>query len=139
MHCEELCLAADRAKIAAYLTLFRPCFEYCNVVWTLYTAKNIKIESVQHRAAKWIKSSFDPFTFQWSKSSDVCLRELGWPSLERRRNYACITMLYAILYKFTPIKFSDCFQLNTQITFFNNSMFKHFKLTLKPFLFLSSE
>jgi len=42
------------------------------------SAKNInKIESVQRRAAKWIKSSFDPLTFQWSKSSDVCLRELG--------------------------------------------------------------
>jgi len=54
-----------------------------------------------HRAAKWIKSSFDPLTFQWSKTSDVCLKELaiGWPSLEKRRYYACITMLYAILHK----------------------------------------
>jgi len=46
----------DRAKAAAYLTLMRPCLEYCNVVWTLYTTKNINmIESVQCRAAKWIK------------------------------------------------------------------------------------
>ena len=64
----------DRAKATAYLALVRPCLEYCNVVWTLYTA--------QHRAAKWIKSSL---TFQWTKSSDECLRELEWPSLEQRR------------------------------------------------------
>ena len=42
----------DRAKATAYLILVRPCLEYCNVVWTLYTAKNINlIESVQRRAA----------------------------------------------------------------------------------------
>ena len=103
----------DRAKATAYLTLVRPSLECCNVVWTLYTAKNINlIESVQCRAARWIKSYFDPLTFQWTKSSDECLRELEWPSLEQRHNYACVTMLYAILNKFTPIKFSDYFQIN---------------------------
>jgi len=59
----------DREKAAAYLTLVRPCLEYCYVVWTLYTAKNINmLESVQRRTAKWIKSSFDPLTFQWYKN-----------------------------------------------------------------------
>ena len=48
----------DRAKALAYLALVRPCLEYCNVVWTLHTSKNIDlIESVQCRAARWIKSS----------------------------------------------------------------------------------
>jgi len=103
----------DRAKAMAYLTLVRPCLEYCNVVWTLYTAKNINmVESVQRRAARWIKSSFDPSTFQWSKSSIDCLRELGWPSLEQRRRYACIVMLYTILHELAPIRFADFFQLN---------------------------
>ena len=88
----------DRVKATACLTLLRPFLEYCNVVWTLYTAKNINlIESVQRRAARWIKSSFYSLTFQWTKSSDECLRELEWPSLEQRCNYACVTMLYAIV------------------------------------------
>jgi len=37
------------------------------------------IVSVQCRAALWIQSSFDPLTLQWTKSSDECIRELGWP------------------------------------------------------------
>ena len=103
----------EKAKTLAYLALVRPCLEYCSVVWTLHTSKNIGlIESVQRRAARWIKSFFDPLTLQWSKSSSECIRELGWPSLELRRNYACIVMLYTILNNLTPIKFSDYYQLN---------------------------
>ena len=95
------------------LSLVRPRLEYCNVVWTLHTSKNIDLlESVQRRAARWIKSSFDPLTLQWTKSSSECIRELGWPSLELRRNYACIILLYTIFHNLTPIKFSDYFQLN---------------------------
>ena len=106
-HCKQIVHKAtqslnrctDRAKAAAYLTLVKPCLEYCKDVWTLYTTKNINmIESVQRRAAKWIKSSFNPSTFQWSKSSDECLKELGWPSLKKRHDYACIAMLYSIMH-----------------------------------------
>jgi len=70
------------------------------------------IVSVQHRAAWWIKSSFDPLTLQWTKSSDECIRELGWPSLELQCNYACIVMLYAMLNNLTPITFSEYYWLN---------------------------
>ena len=82
-------------------------------MWTLHTSKNIGlVESVQRRAARWIKSFFDPLTSQWTKSSSECIRELGWPSLELRCNYACIVMLYTILNNPTPIKFSEYYQLN---------------------------
>ena len=54
----------DKAETLAYLALVRHCLEYCSVVWTLHTSKNINlmesVESVQCRAAQWIKSSFDP-------------------------------------------------------------------------------
>ena len=100
-----------KAKTLAYLALVRPCLEYCRVVWTLHTSKNIDlIESVQRRAARWIKSSFDPLALQWTKSSSECIRELGWPSLELRRIYACIVMLYVILSNLTPITFSEYYQ-----------------------------
>ena len=89
----------DRAKALAYLALVRPCLEYCNVVWTLHTSKNIDlIESVQRRAARWIKSSFDSTTFQWIKSSSECLDELRWPSLELRRNYILCVLYCSMLY-----------------------------------------
>ena len=51
-------------------------------------------------------------TYVRKPSSSECIRELGWPSLELRRNYACIVMLYTILNNLTPIKFSDYYQLN---------------------------
>ena len=103
----------EKAKTLAYSALVRPCLEYCSVVWTLHTSKNIGlIESVQRRAARWIKSFFDRLTSQWTKSSSECIRELGWPSLELRRNYTCIVMLYTILNNLTPIKFSEYYQLN---------------------------
>ena len=42
----------DRAKALPYLALVRPHLEYCNVVLTLHTSKNIDfIQSVQRRAA----------------------------------------------------------------------------------------
>ena len=107
----------EKAKTLAYVALVRPRLEYCNVVWTLHTSKNIDLlESVQRRAAWWIKSSFDPLTLQWTKSSSECIRELGWPSLELRRNYACIILLYTIFNNLTLIKFSDYFQLNELTT-----------------------
>ena len=88
-----------------------------NLLQQSIAAKNTNlIESVQRRAARWIKSYFDPLTIQWTKSSDECLRELEWPSLGQRRNYGCVTMLYAILNKLTPIKFSDYFQINDLLT-----------------------
>ena len=36
--------------------------------------------------------------------------------LELRRNYACVLLLYTIFNNFTPIKFSDYFQLNELTT-----------------------
>ena len=87
----------EKAKTLAYVALVRPRLEYCYVVWTLHTSKNIDLlESVQRRAARWIKSSFDPLTLQWTKSSNECIRDLGWPSLELRRNYTCVILLYTI-------------------------------------------
>ena len=96
-------------KTLAFLPLVRPCLEYFIGVWTLHTSKNIDLmESMQHRVARWIKSSFDPLILQWTTSSSECIRKFGWPSLELRRNYACIiVLLYAIINNLTPIDFSD--------------------------------
>ena len=73
------------AKINAYKALVRPYLEYACLVWTLYTAHdNDLLESVQHRAARWIKSFWDSSALKWFKSSTTCIKELGWPSLKVR-------------------------------------------------------
>ena len=107
----------DVAKSLAYKALVRPCLEYGCTVWSPYTIKNINLlESVQHRAARWIKSKYDSSLYRWTKSTDDCLEELKWPTLELRRQYQTIVMVYSILHKQTPIIFSHHFGFNTNST-----------------------
>ena len=107
----------DVAKSLAYKALVRPCLEYGCTVWSPYTIKNINLlESVQRRAARWIKSKYDSSLYRWTKSTDDCLEELKWPTLELRRQYQTIVMVYSILHKQTPIIFSHHFGFNTNST-----------------------
>ena len=71
------------------------------------------LESVQRRAAHWIKSKYDPNLYKWTKSSDVYLEELCWPTLELRRHYLTIIMIHSILHKLTPINLTSHFKFYT--------------------------
>ena len=104
------------AKAHAYKAIIRPCLEYACTVWCPYIAGDIKaLESVQRRAARWINSSYDPILQLWTKSSDLCISELGWPLLSSRRKYFSVLMVYSIL-KGAPIDFSKHFQFNNLST-----------------------
>ena len=76
------------------------------------------LESVQRRAARWACGSrWSPVQRQWSKSSDVCLQELHWPTLSSRRNYLSVSMMYDILNgRYDSLKFSDYCNFNTSCT-----------------------
>ena len=91
------------------------------------------LKSVQRRATWWIKSSFDSTTLRWTKSGSECLNELRWISLEPRHNYMCVVLLYAILNNFTPIKFSDYFQLNDFSTHSHPFMILPFPFSINAF------
>ena len=91
--------------------------EYACAVWNPYTVHDIALlESVQNRAAHWIKSSWDSSTFKWSKSSSISTEELRWPSLKVHGNNISVLTLYSILHGTTSINFSHYFQLNTLAT-----------------------
>ena len=96
------------AKSLAYQSIIRPIMEYGCKVWNPYQLGNISmLERIQRRAARWsCGSRWNPITLSWSKSLEVCLRELLWPTLQLRQQYFSILTLYDILHKRCPLNFS---------------------------------
>ena len=80
-------------KSAAYKALVRPHVEYCSSVWDPST-KNLKdkIEMVQRRSARWVCNSYR--TRPNSTGPTEMIHELGWPSLQSRRQTARLCLLY---------------------------------------------
>ena len=106
--------ASFSAKNIAYKCLVRPHLEYACPDWPPFTFANIKlIESMQRRAAHWICNTWNPQLHQWSKSSDDCISELQWPSLQSRWQFLSLSTLY-IQKGRTGINFSEFNKLCTR-------------------------
>ena len=79
-------------KSTAYKTLVRPTLEYACTVWDPYTQGNIyKLEMVQRRSAKFVLGRYN----NTSSVRDM-LYELGWTSLQTRRQTLRLCMMYKI-------------------------------------------
>ena len=83
----------DRSvKARAYLSLVRPIVEYATVAWSPHTNKGIDcIESVQHRAARFVNSDYSRYS-----SVSSMLTDLNRPSLQSRRRICDLSMFYKI-------------------------------------------
>jgi len=101
--------ATPFVKSIAYRCVVRPLLEYGCQLWNPFTTRNIQLlEQVQCRAARWVCSSrWDPFVSTWSKLSDQCLDELGWPSLKSRRDYLSVSLLYDIIHNKVAINLNN--------------------------------
>ena len=74
----------EKLKQTAYFSLVRSFMEYGATVWDPYQKyNNDKIERVQHRAARFVKSKY----LRYSSISDK-LDVLGWTPLSQRRQEA---------------------------------------------------
>ena len=72
-----------------YCSLVRSNLEYCLVVWSPYTERNIdRLKRVQRKATKFILKSDDPY--------DICLKRLNLMSLQKRRLLTDVTFLYKV-------------------------------------------
>ncbi|XP_072025079.1 uncharacterized protein [Amphiura filiformis] len=79
-------------KATAYTTLVRPLLEYSSIVWDTHVLEQIKkIESVQRRAARFVKNDYSR-----ESSPSSMISTLGWDSLEQRRKVARVTMMHKI-------------------------------------------
>ena len=89
---KRTCKGLDDPKTLCtlYCSLVRSNLEYCSVVWSPYTKRNIdKLERVQRRATKFSLKSDDPY--------DIRLKKLNLMSLEKRRSLTDVTFLYKVL------------------------------------------
>ena len=122
-HCKHVSAKASKAtteaKSMTYRCLVCPLLEYTCSVWNPHTVSDkATLESVQRSAARWVCGSrWPPVRKHWSKSSDVCLREIHWSTVSSRRNYLSVSMMYDILHgQYDSLKVSDYCNFNTSCT-----------------------
>ena len=78
--------------------LVRPLVEYASSVWDPSTAKHIhKLEMVQRRAARYTLNRYCN-----TSSVSSMLQELGWTSLQQRREHLRLVMFYKIHNQLVP-------------------------------------
>ena len=87
-------VASTQLKSQLYSTVVRSGLEYASSVWSPHEAKLVNgLEAVQRRAARWAVNRY-----QRKASVTQMLAELGWPTLEQRRNHSRLVMLFKILH-----------------------------------------
>ena len=98
-----------------YKQFVLPILEYCAPIWDPYHQKYIRqIEMVQHKAARFVLGK--PWRRCERDSITNMLNQLNWTTLEKRRKYARLTLLYKILHKLICIPESYLPQLSTSRT-----------------------
>ena len=91
--------ASQAAKATAYKTFVCPIVEYAAKTWAPSTDTNTnKIEMVQRRAARFV-------TNDYGRKSSVTemIADLGWDTLQKRRDFARLNMMYLIVYNLDEI------------------------------------
>ena len=94
----NLYFAPKSVKIKAYQATVRPILEYAAVVWSPDSAQlKQRLEVVQNKAAKFcLGIRFNRGSYKYLSATNM-ISELGWLSLENRRNKARCKMTHTIL------------------------------------------
>ncbi len=101
-----------KIRETAYKTLVRPQVEYASTVWSPYTTSYInKVEKVQRRAARWVQNNFSHY------DSVTCMqKDLGWQTLQYRRDITRVTMFYKIVNCFVAVPIPTYLERPVRIT-----------------------
>ena len=89
----NLKVSSQSIRELAYKAFVRPILEYSSSVWDPYQQKDIDLlERVQRRAARFVLRRY-----RNTSSVSAMIKDLGWPSLQQRRQTARLTMLYKLI------------------------------------------
>ena len=79
-------------KAATYTSVVRPVLEYAAPVWDPYRQADIKaLEQVKGRAARYV---YNDYTSRTPGCVTEMVNELGWESLQDRRQISRLSLLY---------------------------------------------
>ena len=88
----------EKLKQTAYFSLIRSSMEYGATVWDPYQKYNSdKVERVQRRAARFVKS--------WYSRYSSVYEVLGWTPLSQRRQEARLILFYKIINGLAQVPF----------------------------------
>ena len=91
-------------KAATYTTMVRPVLDYASTVWDPHKQGDIKtLEQVQRRAARYVCNDY---TSRTPGCVSAMVEDIGWESLQDRRYYARVSLLYRIQHGLVDIESS---------------------------------
>ncbi|MCG8035359.1 MAG: hypothetical protein JAZ03_24705 [Candidatus Thiodiazotropha taylori] len=102
----------QEVKAQCYKTLVRPITDYAASAWDPHTTTCIQqLEAVQRRAARFVNGDYHT-----KSSTSKMIQNLGWPSLQQRRQDAKLVMVYRITHGLVDIPASRFFHPTSSST-----------------------
>ena len=93
----NLHFAPKSVKCKAYVANVRPILEYASICWNPTSDKQSHdIELIQNKAAKFVTNTYPRKGNYHDFSVTRLIKQLGWISLEERRNQARLSMMFKI-------------------------------------------
>jgi len=90
---------SKKVKETAYTAIVRPKLEYACAAWDPYLQRDINsLERVQRKAARFCTNGHHP-----TASVTDMIQELGWQTLEQRRKFFRLTLLYKMSHDLVDI------------------------------------
>ena len=102
-----------------YKTNIQPTIDYAISIWSFCSDNNKNlVRRLQHRAARIVCNDFDYINTR----GETLMKELGWQSIEQRRDYFVATLMYKCMHEMAPTriineitKVSDTHDVNTRL------------------------